>query len=110
MDQSKEVIIIGGGISGLGMAVPAGKNFLGHNNFTIYENSDNIGGTWLHNRYSACACDIASHFYSYSFALKLDWATTYPGRDELHDYFISVAEKYDILPHCRFNKMCLDLT
>lgn len=83
MDRSKEVIIIGGGISGLGMAVQL-KRLLGHSNFTIYEKSDNVGGTWWHNRYPACACDIPSHFYSYSFALKHDWTTMYPGRDELH--------------------------
>ncbi|KAL4863501.1 hypothetical protein BDV12DRAFT_202038 [Aspergillus spectabilis] len=109
MDRSKEVIILGGGVSGLGMAVQL-KRFLGHDNFTIYEKSDNVGKTWWHNRYPACACDIPSHFYSYSFAIKPDWTTTYPGRDELHKYFMSVAEKYDIIPHCRFNKMCLDLT
>jgi cation diffusion facilitator CzcD-associated flavoprotein CzcO len=45
MDASKEVLIIGGGISGLGMAVQL-KRLLGHNNFTLYEKSDNIGGTW----------------------------------------------------------------
>lgn len=83
MDRSKEVIILGGGVSGLGMAVQL-KRFLGHDKFTIYEKSDNIGGTWWHNRYPACACDIPSHFYSYSFAIKPDWTTTYPGRDELH--------------------------
>lgn len=83
MDQSKEVIILGGGVSGLGMAVQL-KRILGHDNFTIYERSDNIGGSWWHNRYPACACDIPSHFYSYSFAMKPDWTTTYPGRDELH--------------------------
>ncbi|OJJ55372.1 hypothetical protein ASPSYDRAFT_1158937 [Aspergillus sydowii CBS 593.65] len=86
------------------------KRILRHDNFTIYEKSDNIGGTWWHNRYPACACDIPSHFYSYSFAMKPDWTTTYPGRDELHQYFMSVAEKYQIIPHCRFNKVCSDLT
>ncbi|KAI9040288.1 uncharacterized protein KD926_008378 [Aspergillus affinis] len=109
MDRSKEVIIIGGGISGLGMAVQL-KRLLGHNNFTLYEKSDNVGGTWWHNRYPACACDIPSHFYSYSFALKHDWTTMYPGRDELHAYFFSVAERFNILPHCRFNAMCIDMT
>ncbi|CAG8229112.1 unnamed protein product [Penicillium salamii] len=109
MDQSKEVIIIGGGISGLGMAIQL-KRLLGHDNFTIYEKSDNVGGTWWHNRYPACACDIPSHFYSYSFALKHDWSTMYPGRDELHAYFFSVAERFNILPHCRFNAMCTDMT
>lgn len=58
---------------------------------------------------SAYACDIPSHFYSYSFTLKPDWTTMYPGRDELLVYFYSVAEKYDIIPYCRFNSMCLDL-
>ncbi|KAH7082007.1 putative dimethylaniline monooxygenase [Paraphoma chrysanthemicola] len=105
MAPQKEVIIIGGGISGLGMAVQL-KRLLGHNNFTIYEKSDNVGGTWWHNRYPACACDIPSHFYSYSFALKPDWSSMYPGRDELHAYFLSVAEKYNIVSHCRFNAMC----
>ncbi|KAL4982408.1 hypothetical protein BDW68DRAFT_182580 [Aspergillus falconensis] len=108
MSPSKEVSIIGGGVSGLGMAVQL-KRLLGHDNFTIYEKSDNIGGTWWHNRYPGCACDIPSHFYPLSFALKPDWTTMYPGRDELHAYFVSVAEKYDIIPHCRFNAMCLGL-
>lgn len=108
LPKSKKVIIIGGGVSGLGMAVQL-KRFLGHNNFTLYEKSDNVGGTWWHNRYPACACDIPSHFYSYSFALNPDWSSMYPGRDELHQYFFSVAEKYNILPHCRFNTMCIGL-
>ena len=83
MSQSKEIIIIGGGVSGLGMAVQLRRN-LGHDNFMLYEKSDNIGGTWWHNRYPACACDIPSHLYSYSFAMKHDWSTMFPGRDELH--------------------------
>ncbi|KAH7390020.1 hypothetical protein BKA66DRAFT_489548 [Pyrenochaeta sp. MPI-SDFR-AT-0127] len=105
MANHKEVIIIGGGISGLGMAVQL-KRMLGHDHFTIYEKSDNIGGTWWHNRYPGCACDIPSHFYSYSFALKPDWSSMYPGRNELHEYFLSVAKKYDIVSHCHFNAMC----
>ncbi|VUC29965.1 unnamed protein product [Clonostachys rosea] len=116
MAPPKKVIIIGVGVSGLGMAIQL-KRVLGHSNFLIYEKSDNIGGTWWHNRYPACACDIPSHFYCVGerhhkptpFALNPDWTTTYPARDELHDYFFSVAEKYDILPHCRFDSMCLSM-
>lgn len=107
MSQSKEVIIIGAGVSGLGMAIQL-KRLLGHNNFTIYEQSEDVGGTWWHNRYPACACDIPSHFYSYSFALKPDWTTMYPGRDELHQYFRSVADKFDIISHCQFNTSCVE--
>lgn len=57
----------------------------------------------------AFICLRRSHFYSYSFALKPDWTSMYPGRDELHQYFYSVAEKYNIIPHCRFNTMCKSL-
>lgn len=108
MAPQKKVIIIGGGVSGVGMAIQL-KRTLNHQTFTIYERSDNIGGTWWHNRYPACACDIPSHFYSYSFAPKHDWTSMYPGRDELHAYFYSVAERYDILPHCRFGSECVGM-
>ena len=84
MDAQKKVFIIGAGVSGVGMAIQL-QRLLGHQNFTIFEKSDNLGGTWWHNRYPACACDIPSHLYSYSFAMKSDWTTTYPERDELHD-------------------------
>ncbi|KAK6832794.1 hypothetical protein RU639_004022 [Aspergillus parasiticus] len=83
MGQSEDGIIIGAGISGLGMVMQL-KRLLGHDYFTIYEKSDNIGGTWWHNHYPGCVCDIPSHFYSSSFALKHDWTTMFPGRDELH--------------------------
>ncbi|KAL3472074.1 hypothetical protein BJX99DRAFT_262682 [Aspergillus californicus] len=91
--RSSHIIIIGGGVSGMGMAVQL-KRLLAHDNFTIYDKSDNLGGTWWHNRYPACACDIPSHFYSYSFALKHDWTTMFPGGDELHAF----AERFNILP------------
>ncbi|KAE8167039.1 hypothetical protein BDV40DRAFT_313691 [Aspergillus tamarii] len=85
------------------------KRLLGHDNFILYEKSDNIGGTWWHNRYPGCACDIPSHFYSYSFALKHDWTMMFPGRDELHQCKYPNLRQTDILPHCRFNAMCVSL-
>jgi hypothetical protein len=39
----------------------------------IYEKNADIGGTWLENRYPGAACDIASHTYTYNFALKYVW-------------------------------------
>ncbi len=46
------------------------KEQLGLTNFTIYEKENEIGGTWLVNTYPGCACDVASHMYSFSFALN----------------------------------------
>jgi len=36
----------------------------------IYEKNEDIGGTWLENRYPGAACDVPSHAYTYNFALK----------------------------------------
>lgn len=36
----------------------------------IYEKNEDIGGTWLENRYPGCACDVPSHAYTFNFALK----------------------------------------
>jgi hypothetical protein len=75
MARSKEVIMIGGGVSDLGMAVQP-KRPLGHDNFTICGKSDNIGGTWWHNRYPACACDIPIYTHQISFKITFLLATT----------------------------------
>src|SRR5437016_5520387 len=37
----------------------------------IYEKNEDIGGTWLENRYPGCACDVPSHAYTYNFALNV---------------------------------------
>ncbi len=36
----------------------------------IYEKNEDIGGTWLENRYPGAACDIPSHAYTFNFAMK----------------------------------------
>jgi cation diffusion facilitator CzcD-associated flavoprotein CzcO len=99
MDAQKKIFIIGGGVSGMGMAIQL-QRLLGHQNFTIFEKADNLGGTWWHNRYPACACDIPSHLYSYSFAMKSDWSTMYPERDELHDCKPKVQTRTDGTSRC----------
>lgn len=101
MSLDTDVLIIGAGMSGLGLAVQLQKK-LGHNNFTLIEKTEDVGGTWLANTYPGCGCDVASHFYSYSFALKPDWSRKYSMREEIQGYFRSVAEQYDIIRHIRF--------
>jgi len=43
---------------------------LGVKDFTILDDNEDFGGTWLVNRYPGCACDIQSHLYSLSFELN----------------------------------------
>jgi cation diffusion facilitator CzcD-associated flavoprotein CzcO len=61
-----------------------------------------VGGTWYHNRYPGCACDVPSHLYSFSFEIKRDWSRPYAPQPEILAYLEHCAQKYGLLPHCRF--------
>ncbi|KAF2109695.1 cyclohexanone 1,2-monooxygenase [Lophiotrema nucula] len=104
MSFDTEVLIIGAGMSGLGLAVQLIRQF-GIYNFELVEKSNDVGGTWLANTYPGCGCDVASHFYSYSFALNPDWSRKYSMQPEIQRYFRSVAEQYRIVEHVRFQSM-----
>jgi cation diffusion facilitator CzcD-associated flavoprotein CzcO len=94
------IAIIGAGPGGLCM----GKRLLdeGFDDFVILEKSDGVGGTWRHNRYPGCECDVQSALYSFSFDVKTDWSKPYGTQPEILAYMEKVAEKHGLLPHCRF--------
>lgn len=58
MSIDTDVLIIGAGPSGLGMAVQLVRNF-GTRNFEIIEKTSDIGGTWFLNSYPGCGCDVS---------------------------------------------------
>ncbi|KAL6352453.1 hypothetical protein LRP88_14220 [Fusarium phalaenopsidis] len=101
MDQP-DVLIIGAGMSGIGLAVQLIRQY-GTRNFEIIEKDAEIGGTWRVNSYPGCGCDVPSHFFSYSFALNPDWSQAYAMQPEIHSYFKGVAAQYEIEKHVRFN-------
>lgn len=53
MSFDTEVLIVGAGMSGLGLAVQIVRNF-GIRNFELVEKSEDVGGTWLANTYPGC--------------------------------------------------------
>jgi len=95
------IAIIGAGPGGLCMAIQLKR--AGFNNFVLLEQSDAVGGTWNRNRYPGCACDLPALLYSFSFEIKPDWSRPYAPQSEILEYMEHCAEKYEILPHCRFN-------
>jgi cation diffusion facilitator CzcD-associated flavoprotein CzcO len=58
MSYNTEVLIIGAGMSGLGLAVQIIRKY-GLRNFELIEKSDDVGGTWLANTYPGCGCDVS---------------------------------------------------
>ena len=95
------IAIIGAGPGGLCMAIQLRK--AGFENIVILEKAPGLGGTWYHNRYPGCACDIPSHLYSYSFEVKKDWSRPYAPQPEILAYLEFCADKYDVRRHCRFD-------
>jgi cation diffusion facilitator CzcD-associated flavoprotein CzcO len=75
----------------------------GFDDLVLLEKGEGVGGTWYHNQYPGCACDIPSDLYSFSFDIKRDWSRPYAPQPEIRAYMEQFAEKFALLPHCRFN-------
>ena len=95
-----EVAIIGAGPGGLCAAIRLAQ--AGFERIVILEKAAGLGGTWYHNRYPGCACDIPSFLYSFTFEPKCDWSRPYGSQAEILAYLEHCARKYALLPHCRF--------
>ncbi|WP_239476603.1 flavin-containing monooxygenase [Nocardia arizonensis] len=96
-----DVAVIGGGFAGVGAAIRLRQR--GITNFVILERAGALGGTWRDNTYPGAACDIPSRLYSYGFAPNPHWSHTYSGSREILDYIESMARRFDLAPHIRFD-------
>lgn len=95
------VLIIGAGFGGLGMAIKLKD--AGLDSFIVLEKASGVGGTWRDNTYPGAACDVQSHFYSYSFEPKHDWSRKFGLQSEILGYMEHCVEKYGLADHIRFN-------
>ena len=97
-----EVLIIGAGFSGVCAGIKLRE--AGITNFRIYDKADGIGGTWFLNTYPGAACDIQSHFYSYSFEPNPNWSRLYAPQPEIQAYIEHCADKYGVRKHIRLER------
>jgi cyclohexanone monooxygenase len=95
-----DVLIIGTGFAGLGLAIQLQKS--GFHDFLLVEKEPDIGGTWLVNQYPGCACDVQSHMYSFSFEPNPDWTREFASQPEILAYLKRCTDKHQLRPRIRF--------
>ena len=102
--------IIGAGAAGMMQAIKLRE--AGLDDIVIYEKANEVGGTWRENRYPGVACDVPAHHYNYSFEHNPGWSHRLALGDELQEYMLKVADKYDLrrdivfgtkVTNCRFD-------
>jgi cation diffusion facilitator CzcD-associated flavoprotein CzcO len=101
------VCIVGGGMSGIAQAVALARAGIP---YEILEQSSDFGGTWMNNTYPDAACDVPSHFYSYSFAHKWDWERVWAKQPAILAYFRHVATAHGLREHTRFGVRVVSAT
>jgi cyclohexanone monooxygenase len=98
--RKPRVAVIGAGPGGIAMGIQLAQ---GDYDFVIFERGDGFGGTWRNNTYPGAACDVPSHFYSFSFALNPYWSKTYANQPEILAYLEKVAHDHHLEEHLSAN-------
>lgn len=92
-----DVLVVGAGFSGLYMLHRLRQLGL---RTRVLEKAENVGGTWLFNRYPGARCDIESIEYSYSFSEEIQqewvWTESMPAQPEVEAYLNFVADRLDL--------------
>ncbi len=111
MAERFDVVIVGAGFAGLymlhrlrGLGLSA----------RVFEQGDNVGGTWYWNRYPGARCDAESLAYSFSFSPELEqqwqWTERYATQPEILQYAEHVAERFDLYRDIRFQQRVVSAT
>ncbi len=101
------VAVIGAGFSGIAAGIALQRR--GITDFTIFDGSSGVGGTWWHNRYPGAEVDLESDIYSFSYAPG-DWSRTHARRGELQRYLERVVDAFGIRPHLALNEQVESVT
>ena len=94
--------VIGAGMAGILCAIKLTQS--GHDDLTVFEKADRLGGTWRDNTYPGLTCDVPSHAYTYSFEPYPDWSRYLPPGAEILAYFERAAARFDVGKVIAFNE------
>lgn len=100
--DSVDVLIVGAGITGIGMAAHLTRECPGKS-FRILERRDALGGTWDLFRYPGVRSDSDMYTLGYGFA---PWrqSESIAGGDAIRDYLASVAQERGIVERISFGR------
>ena len=98
---SLRVAVIGAGPSG----IAAGHELLaqGFTEFTLFEATDAVGGTWHIHTYPGLACDVWAHSYTFTYRPNPDWTHSFVEQPEIEGYLQQCAKEFGLEPHIRLN-------
>lgn len=97
-----DVLIIGAGLSGIGVACHLQKECQ-DKTFAIIERRDAIGGTWDLFRYPGIRSDSDMFSFGYGFRPWNELKTLADG-PSIRQYIRDTAEKYSVTPHIRYGR------
>jgi cation diffusion facilitator CzcD-associated flavoprotein CzcO len=110
-DSRLDALVIGAGFSGLYTLHRLRQLGL---RTRVLEMAENVGGTWLYNRYPGARCDIESIEYSYSFSEEIQqewvWTETMPAQPEVEAYLNFVADRLDLRRDIQFGTKVVAMT
>ena len=105
------MIVIGAGFSGLYALHRLRELGL---RARVLEMAEDVGGTWLFNRYPGARCDIESIEYSYSFSEEIQqewvWTESMPAQPEIEAYLNFVADRLDLRRDIQFGTKVVAMT
>ena len=100
-----DVVIIGGGMSGLYQLYRVRELGL---SVRVIEDGEDVGGTWYWNRYPGARFDSESYTYAYSFSPELlqewSWSEHFAPQPETLRYVQHVADRFDLRRHIVFGR------
>ncbi|KAF2085515.1 FAD/NAD(P)-binding domain-containing protein [Saccharata proteae CBS 121410] len=89
------VVLMGAGASSMNLFKKAEEQ-LQNVEIVCYEKNNDIGGTWLENRYPGCACDIPSVNYQFTWKTKI-WEHYYSYAPSIWRYLKDIEEENDFI-------------
>jgi cation diffusion facilitator CzcD-associated flavoprotein CzcO len=96
-----KVVVAGAGMAGLFMAEKLKRAGI---DFTVYEKSGEVGGTWRDNTYPGLYVDVLSRQYEFPFRPNYDWSRKYAPASEIQAYIERVATERGLRKFIRFHE------